>query len=73
MKWPFLLPTLLPKPLTSHPEQLVDGVGRLLAELREDARVGIHGHAQKIASQQVEINKKAIYSRSPPETRGHRQ
>jgi len=46
MKWPFLLPILLPKPLTSpltsHPEQLVDGVGRLLAKHRQDVGVGVH-------------------------------
>jgi hypothetical protein len=32
MKWPLLLPTLLPKPRTSRSEQLIDGVGRLLAK-----------------------------------------
>ena len=36
MKWPLLLPILLPKPLTSRSEQLIDGVGRLLAKLWED-------------------------------------
>jgi hypothetical protein len=48
-------PLLLPMPLISRPEQLVNSVGRLLAELREDVRVGVHGHAEKIASQQVKI------------------
>jgi hypothetical protein len=37
MKWPFLLPILLPEPLMSRPEHLVDGVGRLLAKHRQDA------------------------------------
>jgi len=36
MKWPLLLPTLLPKPVTSSPEQLIDGIGRLLAKHRQD-------------------------------------
>ena len=44
MKWPFLLPILLPKPLMSRPEQLVDGVGRLLAKHRQDVSVGVHRH-----------------------------
>jgi hypothetical protein len=48
-------PLLLPMPLISRPEQLVNSVGRLLAELREDVRVGVHGYAKKIAAQQVEI------------------
>ena len=45
MKWPLLLPILLPKPLTSSSEQLVDGVGRLLAKHRQDMRVGVHRDA----------------------------
>jgi hypothetical protein len=40
MKWPLLLP----KPLTSRPEQLIDGVGRLLAKHRQDVGVGVHCH-----------------------------
>ena len=32
-------------PLISRPEQLVNGVGGLLVELRENMRVGVHGHA----------------------------
>ena len=42
MKWPLLLPILLPKPLTSGSEQLVYGVGRLLAKHRQDMGVGVH-------------------------------
>jgi hypothetical protein len=42
MKWPLLLPNLLPKPFTSGPEQLIDGIGLLLAKHRQDMRVGIH-------------------------------
>jgi hypothetical protein len=38
MKWPLLLP----KPLTSGSEELVDGIGRLLAKHRQDVRVGVH-------------------------------
>jgi hypothetical protein len=45
MKWPLLLPTLLPKRLTSRSEQLVHGVGRLLAKHRKDVRVGVHRDA----------------------------
>jgi hypothetical protein len=45
MKWPLLLPILLPKPLTSRFEQLVYGVGRLLAKHRQDMSVGVHRDA----------------------------
>jgi len=45
LEWPFLLPTLLPKPLASGSEQLVYGVGCLLAKHRQDVRVGVHRDA----------------------------
>jgi hypothetical protein len=45
LEWPFLLPTLLPKPLTSRSEQLVYGVGRLLAKHPQDVRVGVYRDA----------------------------
>ena len=32
-------------PLISRSEQLVDGVSGLLTKLRENVRVGVHGHA----------------------------
>ena len=45
MKWPLLLPILLPKRLMSRSEQLVYGVGRFLPKHRQDVRVGVHRHA----------------------------
>jgi hypothetical protein len=42
---PDLLPTLLPKPLASGSEQLVYGVGCLLAKHRRDVRAGVHRDA----------------------------
>jgi len=38
MKWALLLPNLLPKPVISGSEQVIYGVGRLLAKLRQDVR-----------------------------------
>ena len=45
MKRRLLLPMLLPKSVTSYSEQLIDGVGRLLAQHRQDMRVGVHRDA----------------------------
>jgi hypothetical protein len=45
LEWPFLLLTLLAKPLTSGSEQLVYGTGRLLAKHRQDMSVGVHRDA----------------------------
>ena len=45
MEWALLLPTLLPKPLISGAEQVIYGVGCLLAKLRQDVRVSVHRHA----------------------------
>ena len=42
MKWPLLLPALLPKPPMSRSEQLIHGVRRLLTQHRQDMRVGVH-------------------------------
>src|SRR5262245_46869435 len=40
-----LLPKLLPEWPSSSPEQLIDRVGRLLAEPGQHVRVGVHRHA----------------------------
>jgi hypothetical protein len=45
MKHPQLLPILLPRSDVSGPEQVVYGVGRLLAKLGQDVRVDVHRHA----------------------------
>jgi hypothetical protein len=53
MKRRSLLPILLPKPVMSCSEQLIDGVGRFLTEHRQDVGVGVHRHPDLRVSEHV--------------------